>query len=72
MEAIQMGWDFWRIEWPNAALLFALAVTPFFAILGFGSNAAQHPATEIVSEPGSLLAMADKHEQGGLEQSGCE
>jgi hypothetical protein len=59
-----MGWGFWRIEWPNAALLFALAVTPFVAVLGFGSNAAQHPATEIVSEPGSLLAVADMHEHG--------
>jgi hypothetical protein len=63
MEAIGMGWDFWRIEWPNAALLFALAVTPCVAILGFGSNAAQHPATEIVSEPGPLLAVADQPEQ---------
>jgi hypothetical protein len=58
-----MGWDFWRIEWPNAALLFALALTPFVAIFGFGLSAAQYPATEIVSQPGSALAVADKDGQ---------
>ena len=63
MEAVAMGWDFWRIEWPNAALLFALALTPFVAILGLGSNASQSPATEIVAETGSPLAIADKNEQ---------
>ena len=71
MEAVAMGWDFWRIEWPNAALLFALALTPFVASLGLGSNASQPPAPEIVSETGSLLAIADKHEQG-REQPPCE
>jgi hypothetical protein len=71
MEVVAMGWDFWRIEWPNAALLFALAVTPLVVILGFGPNPAQHPATEIVSEPDSSLAVADKREQG-RHQSPCE
>jgi len=26
-----MSWDFWRISWPNAAIVFALAMVPFFA-----------------------------------------
>jgi hypothetical protein len=65
MEAVQMGWDFWRIEWPNAALLFALAVTPLVAILGFGSRAAQHPATETMYHPESLPALANQYAQAG-------
>jgi hypothetical protein len=65
MEAVKMGcWDFWRIEWPNAALLFALALTPCVAIFGFGTDAPEHPATEIVCAPGSAqLALADEHDQ---------
>jgi hypothetical protein len=27
-----MDWDFWRIDWPNIAVVFALAVVPFFVI----------------------------------------
>ena len=61
-----MGWDFWRIEWPNAALLFALALTPFVAIFDSGTVAAQRPATEIVSDPGpaqAQLALANEQAQ---------
>jgi len=27
-----MSWDFWRFAWPNVAIVFALAIVPFFAI----------------------------------------
>jgi hypothetical protein len=27
-----MSWDFWRIVWPNAAIVFALATVPFLAM----------------------------------------
>lgn len=63
-EAVEMGLDFWRIEWPNAAFLFALALTPCIAFLDLGTRAEQHPAAEIVSNAGSTaLAPVNEGDQ---------
>lgn len=50
-----MNWDFWRIVWPNAAIVVALAAVPFFAMaLHITSDAP--PA--VIQEVGAPLPLA--------------
>ncbi len=43
-----MNWDFWRIDWPNIAAVFALAVTPFFAMAVHVANDQEGPSFQRV------------------------
>jgi hypothetical protein len=67
MEAVEMGWDFWRIEWPNAAVLFALAAVPCVAIFSEGAPEAHQAGVEMASGP-ELALRAPADEQRGQEQ----
>jgi hypothetical protein len=53
-----MSWDFWRIAWPNAAIVAALAAVPFFAM---ALNVTSDERASAVQEVGVSLpiAMAD-------------
>jgi hypothetical protein len=49
-----MNWDFWRIDWPNAAAVFALAIVPVFA-LALHLTSDEQPS---IKEVGGSLPMA--------------
>ena len=50
-----MDWDFWRIAWPNAAIVAALAAVPFFA-MALHITSDERPAT--IQEVGAPLPLA--------------
>ena len=51
-----MDWDFWRIDWPNAAAVFALAVVPFFAMAIHMTSDGPQPS---IREAGTSVAILD-------------
>ena len=50
-----MNWDFWRIDWPNAAVVFALAIVPLFALALHLTSGEQQLS---VKEVGASLPVA--------------
>ena len=50
-----MNWDFWRIVWPNAAVVVALAAVPFFA-MALHITSDERPAA--IQEVGTPLPLA--------------
>jgi len=50
-----MNWDFWRIAWPNAAIVAALAAVPFFA-MALHITADDRPAA--IQEVGAPVPLA--------------
>jgi hypothetical protein len=51
-----MNWDFWRIDWPNVAAVFALAIMPFFAIVIHTASDEERPSLQVgISPPVAML-----------------
>jgi hypothetical protein len=64
-----MGWDFWRIAWPNAAVVVALAVVPVWVIFTHSSGISQRTSIELASEPkATALATTDQRTYPHEEQ----
>jgi hypothetical protein len=64
-----MGWDFWRIAWPNAALVFALAAVPVWVLLTHSTGASHRTPIELANEPVSTtIAMTDQRGHPRAEQ----
>jgi hypothetical protein len=64
-----MGWDFWRIAWPNAALVFALAVVPVWVLLTHSTGTSQQTSIEPANEPVSTtIVMMDQRGHPRAEQ----
>ena len=59
-----MGWEFWRIEWPTAAVVFALAMVPVWLFFTHSTGISQRTSIEQASEPESaVIAMTRGHLQ---------
>jgi hypothetical protein len=54
-----MTWEFWRIEWPTAAVVVALALVPVWLLFAHPNGLSQQTSTELVDEPTPALAMTD-------------
>ena len=64
-----MGWDFWRIEWPNAAVVFALAVVPVWVFFAHSTGISQRTSIELANEPVSTtIVMTDQRGHPRAEQ----
>jgi hypothetical protein len=64
-----MGWDFWRIEWPTAAIVFALAVVPVWVFFTHSTGTSHRTSIELASEPESTaIAMAEQRGHPQAEQ----
>ena len=50
-----MNWDFWRVTLPNAAVVFALAAVPFFAM---ALHLASDERPSAIQEAGASLPLA--------------
>ena len=46
-----MDWEFWRIDWPAAAVAFALAILPVWVIVTHWTEISARLSIELASEP---------------------
>jgi hypothetical protein len=58
-----MNWDFWRIDWPNVAAIFALAVLPVITVITYTANDKCETSMQVIAEslPVSPAAVIVDH-----------
>jgi hypothetical protein len=52
-----MNWDFWRIDWPNAAAIFALAILPVFAALVHMASEERQPPIQVAAASPTAITV---------------
>ena len=65
----EFGWEFWRIEWPSAAVVVALAVVPLWVLFAHSTGISQQTSIEPANEPVSTtIVMMDQRGHPRAEQ----
>jgi anti-sigma-K factor RskA len=63
------GWEFWRIEWPSAAVVVALAVVPLWVLFAHSTGTSPRASIELANEPkATALATTDQRTYPHEEQ----
>jgi hypothetical protein len=68
-----MSWDFWRIDWPNVAAIFALAVLPVITVITHTASDKRETSMQVTAEslPVSPALVTTFDNADGNENAAC-